>query len=150
MPILSKEDKDLLNKFSDTQPALNVAGQPLEKSGIPLGDLLGAASLEFSVVCEWDFAKTGGADQTVGKIPSGAIVTGAILDVKTAATGASTVTVKVDGTAATAAASLAAPAALAVAATDPLVKATAGVVSLDFDAPATAGKATVILKCVLA
>lgn len=150
MPVLTQEEKVLLNNFADSQPALNKVGKPLGESQIRLGDALALSTVSIAVALNWDFAKTGGADQAVGSIPAGAIVIGAIVDVATAAAGAATAVVEVDGNAATAAADLSAAGPLAVAAAATLVKATAGVVSLAFDAPATAGKATVILQCVLA
>jgi hypothetical protein len=57
---LDPKIKELLNKFADTQPALRLPEQPLEKSNIFLGDLLeqavNAQNQEFTAgtVGDWD------------------------------------------------------------------------------------------------
>lgn len=41
---LTQAQKDLLNKFADSQPALQEPGKPASEAGIKLGDLLDAGS----------------------------------------------------------------------------------------------------------
>lgn len=38
--MLTKSQKDLLNKFAESQPALQVAGSPAASSSLKLGDLI--------------------------------------------------------------------------------------------------------------
>lgn len=43
MARLTKEEKELLNKFSDTQPALQLPGRPSSQASMKIGDILDSA-----------------------------------------------------------------------------------------------------------
>lgn len=55
--MLDKETKELLNKFAETQPALNKVGSPASTSGVKLGDLLESLEdFEASDAANWEGA----------------------------------------------------------------------------------------------
>jgi len=55
--MLDATTKELLNKFAETQPALNVSGKPAAIAGIKLGDLLASAfEFEAASAANWDGA----------------------------------------------------------------------------------------------
>jgi hypothetical protein len=89
---LTTTQKDLLNKFSDTQIALRDKDKKYPESSMPLGDLMesalaGPKLLSFT----YDFAKAGGTVGTkvLGSIPAGYKLTGRLwTDVTTALAGA--------------------------------------------------------------
>lgn len=78
---LSNKVKELLNKFADTQIALNIPGLPADQSKIQLGDLLDEAHGAIrSASVVYDVARDGGTDGESyvikgHNIPSGAIIT---------------------------------------------------------------------------
>lgn len=92
---------DLLNKFADSQPALNDQTQPAASSAVKLGDLLTQVDSEVKVARgEYKFAVSGGATgvyRTGISIPANSVITRVYTRAVTAfaSAGSATVAVKV-------------------------------------------------------
>lgn len=81
MSVLKKVEKKLLNKFADTQPALNKAGLVLGESQIKLGNIMGYAAASSAAKFTWDFSVDGATGTIVlGSIPEDSIVVNIALD----------------------------------------------------------------------
>lgn len=147
MSVLTSEQVALLNKFADSQPALNEPGKPLGESQVKLGDAMSLAAGGSAKKFTWDFAAQGGTGTKVlGTIPAGSIVTGVVLDATAAAVvGATDAAIELDGTELLTQDLDAQGAAIDMPATTP-AKATQGEVTLVFTAAATAGKLDVIVQ----
>lgn len=146
MAVLSKEEKALLNSFADSQPALQKAGKPLGKSQVKIGDALDLAAGQIAVKCSWKVAQGGTGVVSIGKVPAGAIVVGVIMD-ELVASDAASVDVLVDGQQLVSNVDFTALSGVSEA-TVALKKATAGLVTLNFDSAATTGAVDFILQCV--
>lgn len=89
MAVLTKQEIELLDRLSESQPALQKVGVPLSPaSGVALGSLM--AALPQHIVAEWDFAKQGGTEDVliqIGSVPAGHIIQTIITDELTAVTG---------------------------------------------------------------
>jgi len=146
MPILSLEEKDLLNTFVDTQPALHKVGKILDKSGVPLGDIIALAASAVAVKFSWTPAQGGTGVVQLGKLPQGVIVTGVIVE-ELVASDAADVNVVVDAAVVVTALNMTALTGITRPTSVP-ARASAGVVTLNFVAPATTGSINFILQCV--
>lgn len=146
MPILSLEEKDLLNTFVDTQPALQKAGKILDQSGVPLGDIMALAASSVAVKFSWTVAQGGTGVVQLGKLPKGVIVTGVIVE-ELVASDAADVDIEVDAVAVVTALDMTAIAGITLPTSVP-ARASAGVVTLNFAAAATTGSINFILQCV--
>lgn len=93
---LSAKARQLLNLFSQSQPALQDKDKPAGAATIFLGDTLEALSSQEVVEATYDFSKLGGAvgALTLGlSLPKGAIVTQLWTDAQTAMTSGGSATV---------------------------------------------------------
>lgn len=151
MSVVSKEDLALLNKFADSQPALNREGKPLGESQVRLGDALSLAAGASAKKLSWSFAAQGGGPAAIklGELPAGCIVTGLVIDKLGTTVDSTDASVSLDGADMLAnedlsvLADISSPAIL-------LKKASAGVVELTFAAAPTQGKMEITVTFVSA
>lgn len=150
MAVLTAQEKDLLNHLADSQPALNKPGIPLGSSQIQLGEAIATAQSHISVKVVYDFAVNGGTTgaKVLGRVPAGCYVVGIMSDEATAVVGCTSADVLIDGVAALSNYDFTASSGI-VNHTSVPVKAVAGVVALNLDVAASAGKVALVLHCIV-
>jgi hypothetical protein len=149
MSVLTAQEKVLLDKLADSQPALNKPGLPLGLSQIKLGSALAIAQSEICVALKYSFAAQGGTTgaKLLGKVPAGCYVVGLVTH-ELSAVDVADADVTVDSQEIVSAVDLTASAGIVSHVVTP-VKATAGQVSIVLNDAATAGELLLLVRCIV-